>query len=67
MKPKNVIEVLVSQADANCLKSQNQYIKGGIRCPSEITGCKECIWSLGDPVNIHLIEIVDILEVEDVS
>ena len=61
MEPKNVIKVLASQSAANCLNSQNSYLKVSIYCPSAGIGCKECIWSIGDPTNIHLIEIVDAL------
>lgn len=67
MKPKNVYEELVSQADLNCIKSQNQYIKRIISCPRENLGCIECIWHRNSVVNSRLLEIVDILEVVDVS
>lgn len=61
MEPKNVIKVLASQSDANCLRGQNHYLKYDIPCPSGEIPCKKCIWSLGDTTNIHLIEIVDTL------
>lgn len=63
------LEMLTEVKDFNQDCTYDTYTKGVVksRCFVGPNSCNKCIWSLGDPVNIHLIEIVDILEVEDVS
>ncbi len=66
MESKNVLEELIINSSDPCTIVSNRHLRKNINC-NPGRGCGECIWCRNRDTNSKLMEIIDLLEVDDVS
>lgn len=62
----NEIKLLVTNSSNPCSTKTNTLLHNNIPCNIGV-GCNKCIWDKYSDINSRLLEIVDLLEVDDVS
>ena len=61
----NEIKILVTSGTDPCTNMENKLLSRNIHCNT--IPCGECIWNRNSDINSRLLELVDLLEVDDVS